>query len=191
VLCWRCTPLPGADLSSLGPRPLVAPVADFAGDGWPLPLPRMVSQIISMDNPHRALAPVIAALLVAACSGANNPASPSASPVPTPSASTVAAISPSSSSRPAAAASPADLAGHLDRISAVDAPKGWLKIVNDLKDVSERVRSAFVMAAMTVQQLETGSRDSAANTWETGVVAVCDAVPKDVQSIKEAIDAMP
>jgi hypothetical protein len=83
------------------------------------------------------------------------------------------------------------LAGQLDRLSALKAPKGWLKIINDSQQLADKVRSAFVMASFTVQQLETGSPKAAAETWQTGVRDVCDWVPGEVLAISEAIDAMP
>jgi hypothetical protein len=83
------------------------------------------------------------------------------------------------------------LAGQLDRLSALRAPKGWLEIINDSQQLADKVRSAFVMASFTVQQRESGSPEAAAVTWQTGVRDVCESVPGEVLAISEAIDAMP
>lgn len=77
------------------------------------------------------------------------------------------------------------------RLSALQAPKGWLTIVNDTKAVVDKIGESAITAAGVTQLLESGASPEVADTALESVRMACASVRNEVQAIAEAVDAMP
>ncbi|MBA3877401.1 MAG: hypothetical protein C0498_10755 [Anaerolinea sp.] len=82
------------------------------------------------------------------------------------------------------------VAANLERVLSLEAPQGWLAIVNDSKAVGDKVSAAALAAAFAGQSLEERSPE-VADALLVDVRAACESVSGEVQAIAEAVDAMP